>query len=183
MAERIKTRMPAAEFLELPESNLPHQLLDGQAFTSGAHDLIHQDILGSIGIFLRRVEKASGGKTYIAPVDVVLDDYNVPQPDVLYLVPGSRCQPQGSRRLQGPPDLIVEVLSPSSRILDRRDKFRLYQRAQVREYWIVDPEERQIEVWQHDGERYTRLGDVFVPGETFTSAIVGAVETNALFNG
>ncbi|MBL8155104.1 MAG: Uma2 family endonuclease [Anaerolineae bacterium] len=183
MAERIKTRIPAAEFLELPESNLPRQLLDGEIIDMAAPELTHQDIVLNLGIFFRRVEKANGGKTYIAPVDVVLDDYNVPQPDALYLVPGSRCQPQGSRRLQGPPDLIVEVLSPGSRILDRRDKFRLYQRAQVREYWIVDPEERQIEVWQHDGERYARLGDVFLPGETFTSAIVGVVSTDALFNG
>jgi Uma2 family endonuclease len=72
------------------------------------------------------------------------------------------------KRLEGTPELVVEVFSPGSVSRDKRDKFQLYQRHGIAEYWMVDPAEGYLEVYTLENKRYVRLG-VFVDGETFTS--------------
>ncbi len=180
MAEQIKTRMTATEFVQLPETNLPVQLLDGEVIEMGAPELPHQDIVLNAGIFLRQQAKELGGKAYVAPVDVYFDELNMPQPDVLWLAPDTKCEMVGTQRLSGAPDLIVEVLSPSTAAMDRKKKFRLYEKYGVREYWIIDPRDQLVEVWQHHDGRFVLL-DVYEVGETFTSALIGSVETAILF--
>ena len=93
----------------------------------------------------------------------------MPQPDVMWVAAGSRCVID-KKRLIGPPDLIIEILSPSTEANDRSDKYTLYERHSVREYWIVNPEHRFIEVYTHDGSGFARRG-VFIAGqnETFES--------------
>lgn len=182
MAEQIKTRMTAAEFLELPETNLPRQLLNGEVIEMNAPMLDHQKCVLNIALLFKQAAQRLGGEAYVSPVDVYFDELNVPQPDVIYLAPGSACQPEGLQRLSGPPDLIAEVLSLSTAREDKREKFNLYQKYGVREYWLVDPREQLIEVWQHQDGRFVRL-DVFSPDETFTSAIIGSVATSDVFSG
>ena len=117
MAEQTKLRMTADAFLKLPETNLPVQLLDGWVIRFDASEptqLTHQNTLGNTAILLKHRVQAIGGKVYIAPVDVYLDDLNVPQPDVIWLAPDTKCQMVGTQRLSGAPDLIAEVLSPST---------------------------------------------------------------------
>jgi hypothetical protein len=90
MAEENKIRMTADEFLKLPETNLPVQLLDGWVIRFDAFEptqLTHQDTLGNTAILLNHKVQEFGGKVYIAPVDVYLDDLNVPQSDVIWLLP------------------------------------------------------------------------------------------------
>src|SRR5262245_37337173 len=123
MAEAEKIRMTAAEFLALPETNLPVQLLDGEVIQLTAPELDHQDVVGNVFVLFKQITKTLGGKAYVAPVDVVFDDHNVPQPDVMWLAPDSQCKSVGTKRLKGPPDLIVEVLSPSTSRDDKRYKF------------------------------------------------------------
>jgi Uma2 family endonuclease len=180
MAEPVKVRMTAAEFLSLPETNLPRQLLNGEVVELTAPELDHQDVAGNIFVLFRQVAKTIGGKAYVAPVDVYLDELNIPQPDVLWIAPDSKCQAEGTKRLNGAPDLIAEVLSPSTAREDKRVKFRLYEKYGVREYWIVDPRDQLVEVWHHNDRHYDLL-DAYGIGETFTSALIGAVETNAIF--
>jgi Uma2 family endonuclease len=182
MAEQIKTRMTATEFLQLPETNLPLQLLDGEVIEMGAPELPHQDIVLNTGVFFKQRAKELGGKAYIAPVDVYFDELNILQPDVMWLAPDTKCQMVGVKRLSGAPDLIAEILSPSTAHIDRKGKFRLYEKHGVREYWLVDPRDQLVEVWQHDDTRFVLL-DVYGIGETFTSALIGAVEVAILFAG
>ncbi|MCK6577875.1 MAG: Uma2 family endonuclease [Anaerolineae bacterium] len=127
--------------------------------------------------------KAVGGKVYIAPLDVVLDDANVVQPDVLWIAPeGAHCSvDETTGRLRGAPDLVVEVLSPTSGYRDRRTKFRLYELHDVREYWLVDPREKLITVWTLREGRYELL-DTYAENETFTAPLVGTVAAAALFS-
>ena len=178
--DATRTRMTAAEFLALPETNLPLQLLDGEVIEMAAPELDHQDAVGNIFVLCKGAEKIYGGKAYVAPVDVYFDELNIPQPDVIWLAPGSLCKPVGTKQLSGPPDLIAEVLSPSTARDDKRYKFHLYQRYGVREYWLVDPRDQLIEVWQLQDGRFVRL-DVFGVNETFLSALIGEVNTNAIF--
>jgi Uma2 family endonuclease len=182
MAEQVNIRMTADEFLQLPETNLPTQLLDGEVIEMPAPELLHQDCVGSIYVIFRQAAKALGGKAYVAPVDVYFDELNIPQPDVMWLAPNSACQPVGSQRLSGAPDLIAEVLSPGTAHIDRRRKFRLYEKYGVREYWLVDPRDQLVEVWQHIEGRFVLL-DVYAASETFTSSLIGAVPCSAVFAG
>ncbi len=60
--------------------------------------------------------------------------------------------------MQGAPDLVVEIVSPASGRKDRKQKFALYERYGVREYWIVDPDEQVVEIYRHNGEHFVRIG-------------------------
>jgi Uma2 family endonuclease len=173
----VQTRTTANEFLALPESNLPTELLDGEIIMSPAPELDHQDIAGRLYILIKTL--APGGQAYFAPVDVYLDESNVVQPDVLWIAEGSACVPVEGKYLRGAPDLVAEVLSPGTALRDKRDKFRLYEKYGVREYWMIDPGERLLEVWQLKEGRLARL-DVFGPREQFTS-LLGAVDTKTIF--
>ena len=100
-----------------------------------------------------------------APTDVVFDEYNVVQPDILVV-----CDPDKMRsaNIQGAPDMIVEILSPSTTLTDRRDKLRLYERFEVREYLIVDPEQELVERYRMENQRYGSP-DIFNCDEIFPS--------------
>jgi Uma2 family endonuclease len=172
--------MTAGEFLQLPESNLPRQLLHGEVIEMAAPELEHQDAVGNIFVLFKQAANRFGGKAYVAPVDVRFDDDNVVQPDDLLLLPNSRCQPVGTHFLSGPPDLIAEVLSPSTARIDRKDKFRLYERYGVHEYWMVEPREQLVSVWQLRDNVFVLL-DVYGADETFTSALIGDVSCAEIF--
>jgi Uma2 family endonuclease len=96
----------------------------------------------------------------------------VVQPDVFWVAEESACVDQGSH-YAGPPDLVIEVLSPSNTENDRVTKFDLYQREGVREYWIVNPTEDYLEVYALTAGAYRRVG-AFKPGMTFTSPVLAA---------
>ena len=85
---------------------------------------------------------------YIAPLDVHLADHSIVQPDVIYVAPGNRFIIQDW--IRGAPDLVVEVLSPSTSRRDRMHKLRLYAESGVKEYWIVDPVSEVIEFLQNE---------------------------------
>jgi Uma2 family endonuclease len=97
---------------------------------------------------LHEVAERTGGAVAIAPLDVTLADHSVVQPDVIY-VSASRLEIVGDR-IEGAPDLLVEVLSPGTSRRDRNEKLKLYAESGVREYWIVDAVERQIEFLVND---------------------------------
>jgi Uma2 family endonuclease len=132
-------------------------------------------------VLLKQVARERGGRVFVSPLDVHLDEINVPQPDLIYLAPDSRCV-VAEKRLVGAPDLLVEVLSPGSVKRDRSEKFLLYERYGVREYWIIDPRDQLVEVWQLREGRFSLLG-AFAIGETFDSPLVGTVEVARLFEG
>lgn len=118
---------------------------------------IHQQVVGNIYGELRSFLKGSKCTPYIAPFDVRLseiDDYDNPntviQPDVLVVCQKERLDEKG---LKGIPDLVVEVLSPSTAFKDRNKKFTLYQEYGASEYWIVDPAHQTIEVYAFNEEK------------------------------
>jgi Uma2 family endonuclease len=86
----------------------------------------------------------------------------------------------GTQHLSGAPDLIAEVLSPSTAHIDRREKFRLYEKYGVREYWMVDPRDQLVEVWQHQDGRFVLL-DAYGSGEVFKSAMLGEINVANIF--
>jgi Uma2 family endonuclease len=162
--------MRAPEFLALPESSLPTELIGGEVMMSPAPELKHQEVVLQLGVFLKQA--APNGVTYVSPTDVYLDEDNVVQPDVLWLAPGSECVPVEGKYLRGAPDLVIEVLSPGTTRMDKVDKFRLYEKHGAREYWIVEPAESYVEVWSLAEGRFAHRG-VYGADESFVSAVLG----------
>jgi Uma2 family endonuclease len=182
MLRNVQTPVTADEFFQLPETNLPRELINGEILEITAPELDHQDVVGNIFVFVKGVARQRGGKAYVAPVDVYLDTLNIPQPDVLWVAPDSLCHADGNKRLIGAPDFVAEVLSPSTALKDRREKFALYERFGVREYWIVDPRDQLIEVWILREAAFVRL-NVYGLEDTFESPLLGTVNVDELFAG
>src|SRR5205807_888249 len=90
-------------------------------------------------------------------VDTVFETYQVRRPDILYFS-NSRLHLIGDKAMEGPPDLAVEVISPSSGAIDRKDKFRQYENAGVEYYWIIDPRPRSIEGFHLVSGKYVTAG-------------------------
>lgn len=137
-----------ADYRSLPEAGPRYQLLDGDLVMSPAPSLRHQDIVGRLyAALMTFVAPRKLGKTYVSPVDVILSDTDVPQPDVVF-VSNARASTLAKEGVRGAPDLCVEVLSPSTTTQDRGIKKALYARYGVIEYWIVDSEAAVVEIFR-----------------------------------
>lgn len=152
-----------ADYMALPEDGPQYELLDGRLEMNPSPRSYHQRVLGRLHVALyEQLERTGLGLVLLAPMDVVLDDRNVLQPDLLFV----RAERTGivRDRVHGPPDLVVEVLSPSTTRRDREVKRRLYARFGVPACWIVDPEARSLEALGLRGKTYRSLAVGRAPG-------------------
>lgn len=111
----------------------------------------HQIVAQVLCRHLERIAEAAGGIVFQAPLDVVLADHSVVQPDLLY-VSAARLELVGNR-IEGAPDLVVEVLSPGTARFDRVKKVQLYALHGVQEYWLVSHETRRIDFLVNEASR------------------------------
>lgn len=128
------------------------ELLGGRFYVSPSPTLLHQIVLSLLLETLRAAARPVGALALPAPLDVHLADHSVVQPDLLYLSAERRSL--GKEWIEGAPDLVVEILSPGTARRDRVEKLLLYVEAGVREYWIVDPFEQQIDFLVLADRRY-----------------------------
>ncbi|HEX9801065.1 MAG TPA: Uma2 family endonuclease [Thermoanaerobaculia bacterium] len=131
-----------ADYVALPDE--PRcELLYGSLFVTPAPSLRHQDVVFRLARLLVDHADRVGDKAFVSPVDVALADHSVVQPDVVYVKAehGEILR----RRVEGTPDLVVEVLSPGTARRDLGEKLRLYAESGIAEYWLVDPEGRTFE--------------------------------------
>ena len=161
------------DYIDLPESEEKrYELIDGELYMLPSPTPKHQQILGTLLVsFAEFVADRALGTVLIAPLDVVLSDEDVLQPDVLY-ISTARQSIVTDQNIRGAPDLVVEVLSPGTADRDRTIKRARYLKFGVREYWIVDPETRTIEVLKA-GQTDSETVRVFSEG---TSAISPLLE-------
>lgn len=169
MVAPTQQRFTSTRYLARAETLQRTDLIDGEIIVSPP-SLEHQDLVLKLAVLLNQLTQA--GKVMIAPVDVVLDEYNTVQPDVLWIAPDSACVREQGKYLRGAPDLVIEVLSPSTARQDRGKKFTLYQRYGISEYWMIDPDAQFVEVWVRQGELLMRVGD-YGEDERFTSHTLG----------
>jgi Uma2 family endonuclease len=168
MATGVK-KLTYDDYASLPADGFRHEVIEGEEIMTPAPNLDHQAAVGNVFHLLRNHVAGRGlGKAFVAPADVVLSAYDVVQPDVLF-VTSQRSSILASRNVQGAPDLVVEVLSPSTAAEDRGPKLALYDRAGVREYWMVDLTTRTVEVREFGSPRRTR---VYKEGQSFSSSIL-----------
>jgi Uma2 family endonuclease len=152
-------KMTARQFLELGEDppGVRLELVDGEIAVSPSPTPSHSYVVTQlVSILVQHVREQKLGRIY-QDVDTILDKYLVRRPDVLYFSK-SRLRLIGEKAMEGAPDLCVEVISPSSGIIDREDKLKEYKKAGVQFYWIVDPRRRTIEAFQLKSAKYRPCG-------------------------
>ena len=159
-----------ADYLETSDDER-YELLHGELIMAAAPLIAHQYILIKLVAKVETfVDECNLGTVYCAPFDVVLSEYNVVQPDLLF-VSNERAQIITRENIQGAPDLVVEILSPATAERDRSVKFELYAEHGVQEYWIVDPDARTITVFLLNEGEFEEV-DTYSEGETLTSPML-----------
>ncbi|HNM44484.1 Uma2 family endonuclease [Plasticicumulans sp.] len=171
----------AEDYLGWPSDTPRCELIDGRVYAmSPAPTLDHQQIALTfaselrISLRSRRGQDGGGGncscQVFIAPTDVRLDAHTVVQPDVLVV-----CDPAklaNGRHVDGAPDLVVEVLSPSNALKDRRLKRRVYERAGVPELLLIDPEQRYVEIHRLGSDGRYAAPELIAPQEPLPLALL-----------
>lgn len=164
-----------SHYAALPDDGHHYEIVDGVLYMAPAPNLWHQEITLEIATHLRKLIKLTGlGKVYVSPVDVQLSPNTIMQPDVVVVLNEHADRLQGTR-IVGAPDLVVEVASPATITYDRREKYDAYARAGVREYWLVDPGTKTIEIRVLEGSDYQLLG-IFIGQATLQSHVIPGLE-------
>ena len=152
------------------------ELIDGEAWDmTPAPSFKHQRLVGA---FYRIIANALVGKKClagIAPTDIVLSDQDVVQPDVFVVCDQQKISDQN---IKGAPEIIIEVLSPSTSLKDRREKKHLYEKFKVQEYILVDPIGQVVERFLLQGDGYWDKGEIFGPNQTITFNILPDLSVN-----
>jgi len=180
------TSLSRDAFDRLPEVQFHMEWHDGvvvypnwnEAAMSPAPSVRHQStVIQVIQLLLAHIPD---GKVLTAPTDVHLGNMTV-QPDVFWVAADSQCVETDAAFI-GPPNLVVEVLSPSNTQNDRVTKFDLYEKQGVQEYWIINPDEQYLEIYVLDAGKYRRIG-AYNPKQTFTSpALNTGIAAKAIFD-
>lgn len=148
-----KAKLTYNDYLKTPDDKR-YELIEGELIKLQSPVTYHQWVSKN---FLYELEKFVRGKktgrVFYAPYDVCLDNENVLQPDILY-VSRERFNIIGEKNIQGAPDLVVEILSESTAYNDLVKKKKLYAKHGVKEYWIVDPGEKSIEIYSLVDKEY-----------------------------
>ncbi|MEO1287352.1 MAG: Uma2 family endonuclease [Chloroflexota bacterium] len=172
MIQASKTRIAASDYFEHPDYQIHDfiQLIDGEVIIPMPPILKHQMIVGNIFFLLKLVVRKLGGLVFVAPAEVKLDDNNVFEPDVFYILAENvSIAQQDDNRIIGAPNLVVEVLSPGTARYDRQQKYKAYEKHGVGEYWIVDPIHETVEVWVSSKEQKFERKGSFSIDDKFTS--------------
>jgi Uma2 family endonuclease len=155
-----------------------YELIDGDLYMVPAPTVAHQVVKKNLAFLLEQHVRATRcGRILDAPLDIVLgqgDERSVVQPDILF-ISNARASIVTDPEIVGAPDLLIEVLSPSSVKRDRSLKMSLYARSGVREYWIVDPKLQCIEVFSL-GTRGPSVSSTYRLGDRLESAVVAGFE-------
>jgi Uma2 family endonuclease len=144
--DAIRVTLTYADYAALPDDGRRYEIHGGELSETPAPSPRHQKVALNLAAALDAHVKANQlGEVFISPIDVILSDSTIVQPDILFLA-RDRLRLISERGIEGAPTLVVEILSPSTTQIDRQTKMQLYARHGVPWYWIVDPEARTIEV-------------------------------------
>jgi len=164
------------DWLRLPDDGFRYEILNGELHMTPPPSISHQNAVTELAAQMRDFAKQTGkGIVLVSPVGVRLPGQSVPvQPDVIF-IRADRREIIGEHDIQGAPDLVVEVLSPSNWLYDRREKLQAYRQAGVPEYWIIDCRAHTLEIRVLEQGQYTLLAELH-SGDTAKSRVFSGFE-------
>ena len=177
-----RIKYTVADYLTTPDDKR-YQLLDGELILAPSPTDRHQAIMGTLFFLLYQHNLETGsGHVRMAPLDVHLSEYDLTQPDILF-VSNDRASIITAANIQGAPDLVVEILSPSTERYDRGYKRTMYARNGVREYWLVDPAGETVEVMTEAEEGFV-TESIYQRDQILVSPLLPglSIELNRIFS-
>lgn len=170
------------DYQALPEG-APYQLIGGELIMTPSPNPNHQRISKRLAFILYGyVEKNKNlGEVLYSPLDVYLEDTEVYQPDIIF-VSKERLNIIGEKKIEGAPDMVMEILSPSTAYYDLKHKMTAYAKHGVKEYWIVDPMEKSMEIFENRDKEFTLISKATGAGQVKSKLIEGfEVQTEEIF--
>jgi Uma2 family endonuclease len=145
------------DYRDLPNDRNRYEILDGELSVTPAPSTKHQRISGRLYLTLaQHIDTMQLGEVYAAPTDLILATTTVVQPDLIF-IGNDRRGIVTERAIEGPPTLVIEILSTTTRRTDRQTKAQLYAKYGVPYYWLIDPDQQSIEVYELSGDQYNLI--------------------------
>ena len=165
------------DFVLFPDDGKRHELIDGEHYVTAAPNTKHQRVSMDLTFLLRSwLEDHPVGHLFAAPYDIVLSQFDVVEPDLIYLSNERAAEIMTTLHLRGAPELVVEIGSPSTRQRDETIKRHLYARTGVSEYWFVDPELDIVRVYRRESEQFARPQELSrEAGDTLTTPLLAGL--------
>jgi Uma2 family endonuclease len=162
-----RTRLTYDDFLQFPDDGLRHELIDGEHYATPSPNFRHQQLSARLfASFVRYLDQhPESGEALYAPLDVVFTQYDVVEPDLLF-IGANRTGVITEKNIQGAPSLVIEILSPGTRKRDKGIKRDLFARGDVEEYWMVDPDHATITVHRRAADESFPCVDVLAADRT-----------------
>ena len=166
------------DFLLFPDDGKRHELIDGEHYVTPSPNTKHQRVSSNLHWMLRSyLEGHPIGEVFYPPFDVVFSDFDVVEPDLLYIARERAAEVLTSKHVRGTPDLVIEIGSPGTRKRDETIKRRLYESSGVLEYWVVDPEVDIIRVNRRSGDSFGRAHEISLEaGDVLTTPLLPGCE-------
>ena len=153
------TKLTYDDYIHFPDDGNRHEIIDGVHHMSPAPETYHQTLSRRIQFRLyQALEEQGKALVFNAPTDVQLSKTDIVQPDIL-VISESRKTIISPTKILGPPDLVIEILSPSTIDRDVSLKLSLYEQSGVPEYWVVDPEAHTVTVYQRETDHFIKKGE------------------------
>jgi len=178
-----RRRFTYQEYAKLPEG-ADFQLIDGEIVMTPSPGTVHQEVQARLGFLLQQfLQTTNWGKLFYAPTDVYFTEHDTFQPDIL-IVSKARFDIIKEQRIEDAPDLVVEILSPSTGYYDLAQKKRVYESFGVSEYWIVDPMEKTVDIFENGENGFGLVSQARRSGRVSSSLLQDfSVDAEKLFEG
>lgn len=176
-----RERYTYEDYCRLPEGS-PYQLIGGELVMTPSPTPYHQMVSMKLELKMASfvLEKDLGIVLY-APLDVYLDETETYQPDIIF-ISKERLSIIEEKRINGAPDLVAEILSPSTGYYDLRSKYKVYEKKGVREYWIVDPQHKSVQVFCRQEGKFVLDQEAEQQGTVKSRVIAGfEVQVESIF--
>jgi len=179
--EKTKKQYTYEDYEKLPEG-APYQLIGGELIMTPSPVPYHQIVSRRIEFeLLKFVEDRKLGEVIDAPMDVYLSETETYQPDIIF-ISNERMNIIGEKKIESAPDLVIEILSESTAYYDLRHKKRVYEKSGVKEYWIADPMEKSIEVYENVNGEFKIYSQAMEKGRVNSKLLEGfGVELEKIF--
>jgi Uma2 family endonuclease len=166
------------DFLLFPDDGRRHELIDGEHYVTPSPNIRHQEIAGRLHLLIGSwLKQHPVGKIFFAPLDVLFSNFDVVEPDLLYVSNERAAELLAGEHVTGAPDIVVEIASPGTRRRDETIKRRLYERFGVTEYWVLDPDIDVIRVYRRAGDRFERAVELSgEAGDVLTTSLLAGLE-------